>query len=161
MKDPSPRAHLVRLGLIMAAGVVVFLVLKSVLVPASWVDEGGDWYRGESLNEMMEQPLIYGGNESCQVCHSDVIEEMDEFKHKTLSCESCHGALIDHVQDEQKIADAFVDDESTWQCLNCHDERITKPEGFPQWNKQKAVEHMQMEEGMLCITCHTPHDPTP
>jgi hypothetical protein len=79
------------------------------------------------------------------------------FSHKGLSCESCHGALADHVGDNKKIAKATVDTESNWQCLNCHEDQITKPQFFPTFKRTKT--HQDVDADMLCVTCHGAHDP--
>ncbi|NQV46242.1 MAG: hypothetical protein HQ504_00520 [Rhodospirillaceae bacterium] len=159
MSNPSPKAHLVRLAAVLVGVLVVFLIIKQMVVPDSWNYE--EWYREGALALNASEPLAYGGNESCAACHQETNDELAEFKHKALSCESCHGALADHVTDGVKTAAAQVDDESTWQCLNCHEARVSKPEGFPQFDKVAIKEHTEIEEGMLCLACHTPHDPTP
>jgi len=159
MSLPGPKAHLVRLAALIVGFIFVFLIVKQVVTPASWNYE--DWYRTGALALNESDEAFYGGNASCNDCHEEVNQEMAEFKHQALSCESCHGALADHVKEGVKIADALVDDESTWQCLNCHDARVTKPVDFPQFDMKKIEEHRDMEPDMLCISCHSSHDPTP
>ena len=157
MKDPSPRTHLKRLAVLLVAGFAGFLVLRTLATPESW--NYADWYRGDSPIEIAQLPLIYGGNESCQGCHEFEHEELVAFDHKTLSCESCHGALADHVKQDAKFAAATIDD-TAWQCLNCHAALINKPEDFPQF--PGAVEdHKSLEEDAPCVACHNPHDPVP
>ena len=158
MSLPSPKSHLYRLAGVLLVALVAFLFIKSWAQPDSWDFE--HWYRRDSLNDMTEQPLAYGGNESCLTCHEDSNSELLDAAHNRLSCESCHGALADHVQNGEKTADAFVD-ESTWQCLNCHDDLVTKPKGFPVFRKDKSHAEMNVvEEGIVCSLCHAPHDPT-
>ncbi len=159
MTQPNPKSHLIRLAAVIVGGIVIFLIIKAVVTPASWNYK--DWYRSDSLALNASYETAYGGNDSCATCHQEVNEELAEFKHKSLSCESCHGALADHVKDGEKIADAKVDDQSTWQCLNCHAARVNKPVNFPQFDKKKIEEHREMEDGMICTACHTPHDPVP
>jgi len=159
MTQPSPKAHLVRLAIVIGGVLVIFLILKQVLTPSSWNYK--DWYRGDSLALNESYPVIYGGNDSCIACHADINEEVAELKHRALSCESCHGALADHAKDGEKTGDAVVFDESNWQCLNCHEARVSKPEGFPQFDKSSITEHKEMEADMVCISCHSAHDPTP
>lgn len=159
MSQPSPKAHLVRLALVLGAALVAFLVIKALVVPSSWNYEG--WYRGDALALNESYEVVYGGNDSCVACHQEINTELAEFKHQALSCESCHGALADHVKDGAKVADAHVDDESTWQCLNCHEARVNKPVNFPQFDKIKIEAHGEMDDEMVCIACHSAHDPTP
>jgi hypothetical protein len=159
MSQPGPKAHLVRLAAVVLGALFVFLIVKEVVTPASWNYK--DWYRGDALALNESYQVVYGGNDSCNTCHQEINQELAEFKHQALSCESCHGALADHVQEGEKIADAQVDDQSSWQCLNCHDARISKPANFPQFDNKKIDEHREIEPDMFCITCHTPHDPVP
>ncbi len=85
--------------------------------------------------------------------------------HRGLSCESCHGTLVDHVKGDKKFALAKVD-KSDWQCLNCHAEQINRPKGFPQFSKAGKIgklvrKHTDMEADEKCLKCHDAHDPKP
>jgi hypothetical protein len=185
MNNISSKSHIYRLGIVLVVCVTGFLVIRSYAVPNSWNHDA--WYRGDNQEDLKKQPLIFGGNESCQSCHEDVslvaavaskgeekfvdefgdeIEiEFDEepasvmvFAHKTLSCESCHGPLAHHAAGEDKIGDAIVMDKSNWQCMNCHEELISRPVDLPQFTE--AVEkHMDLDEQTLCMKCHDPHNP--
>jgi hypothetical protein len=166
MRNPSPRSHLYRLGILLAVCFVAFLVIKDLATPASWNYEG--WYRGAVLEEGKAKPFVYGGiadievserNEACRSCHKDHEKKVRKLKHRTLSCESCHGALADHAREGKKTADAPVD-KSRGQCLNCHAELISRPKGFPQFTME-VKKHRTLEEKTLCLKCHGGHDPTP
>ena len=158
MKKPSAFTHLYRLGALLLAFIVTFLVIKQLATPSSWNYEV--WYRGDSLIESAKKPMLHGGNDSCQACHEDIVMKVKRKRHKTLSCEGCHGPLATHVRGDEKIADAKVINQSRWQCLNCHNALISKPRGFPQFTN--AVEkHTTIIEGEVCLKCHDAHDPTP
>lgn len=166
MSNPSPASHLYRLGFLLAAGVVAFVVIATLATPSSWNYEV--WYRGDAPAEMAQQPLVYGGiaaigtstrNESCQTCHVEDVTVLSKQKHKTLSCESCHGALADHAQAEDKVADAWTD-RTRSQCLNCHAPLISRPRRFPQFTSDIA-KHKAIEPADTCLKCHDAHDPTP
>ena len=158
MINPSPWSHLYRLGILLGAAFIAFLVIKALATPPSWNHEG--WYRGDALVDMAAQPLAHGANESCRDCHEDAVKKVKKLKHKKLSCEGCHGALADHVQDGDKIAYAEVITESRRQCLNCHAELMSKPKDFPQFT-MAVNKHKTIEEGAVCLKCHDAHDPTP
>lgn len=158
MSEPSPRSHIYRLGIVLAAGFLVSLMLMKLSEPANW--NSRDWYRSDALEELKELPLIYGGNEACAVCHEEKIEVVKTFRHRTLSCESCHGPLANHVEGKQKIADAYVEDEGSWQCLNCHKELVSKARDFPQFSRERTREHILIKPGAPCTSCHNAHDPT-
>lgn len=142
----------------LALGLVAFVVFVMVGRPANWNSD--DWYRTDALVELQDKPLAYGGNESCVACHEGESDDIETFKHQTLSCESCHGSLADHVKGNDKIADAYVEDDDQWQCLNCHKELISKSQDFPQFSKERTREHIMVEADMPCILCHDAHDPT-
>jgi nitrate reductase cytochrome c-type subunit len=172
---PSRYAHLYRLGIVLAAAFVVFLGIVAVAMPASWHFDMGYWHRADALEEMKRQPLIYGGiddlsaskrNEACKSCHEDTTKTVRKLKHKAVSCEACHAALFDHVQEGRKVAGSAID-RSTWQCLNCHEDFINKPEGFAQFTttedfkKHRDFKRGRFEPGTTCLKCHDAHDPTP
>jgi hypothetical protein len=158
MKKTTALTHLYRLGALLIAFIIVFLLVKQWATPSSWNYEV--WYRGDSLTEVGNLPLTHGGNESCQACHADVVKKVSKLRHRNLSCEGCHGPLAAHVRGEEKIADAIVINQSRWQCLNCHAELISKPRGFPQFTDEVA-KHTTLVQGEVCLKCHDAHDPTP
>lgn len=159
MSGPSPTSHLYRLGIILAVGFVAFIMVMAIAVPANWNYQG--WYRLDALEELKEPPLVYGGNESCAACHDAIINEVKKFKHRALSCESCHGPLAHHVKGKQKIADAYIDEDGRWQCLNCHKKLVSKSLEFPVFSRERPREHTSIKPETPCKSCHKPHHPTP
>jgi hypothetical protein len=175
MPNPSPRTHLYRLGFVLIVAFVGFVGIVALAAPASWNYEIVNWYRTDALEELKAQPMVYGGiedmstskrNEACQSCHKEATKTLRKQKHRTLSCESCHGALFDHVREGKKIADAMID-RSTWQCLNCHEGFINKPDNFRQFRlteefkKHRDFKAGEFAPGTTCLKCHDGHDPTP
>lgn len=161
MKMPSRHSHLLRLGFLLAVALIVFVVARTMARPPSWNDVA--WYRADSLVDMKNLPMTYGGNESCQTCHKEETAALAGPGHWKLSCESCHGPLINHVKNNEKIGDAIVINESASQCLNCHAEQISKPNDFPQYRYQhgerKARGQKSQRGGKFCLDCHKPHSP--
>jgi hypothetical protein len=166
MNNPSPASHLYRLAFLLVIAFAVFVSAILVITPDSWNYEV--WFRGDSLIDNEAEPLAYGGitdiasrkrNQACKSCHAEETRQLKKRKHKTVSCEACHGALADHAQDEKKIAAAPIDT-SRWQCLNCHAPLISRPETFPQFIDE-IPKHKKLEEGAPCLKCHEAHDPTP
>ena len=169
MNEPSPRTHLYRLGLLIIVGFIVFLGIMIVFAPASWNYEITNWYRADALEELQRQPMVYGGietvssrkrNKACRSCHEDDVKEIAKLKHKQLSCESCHGALFDHVRDGKKVAVAVIDRERG-QCMNCHAPLVNRSRGFSQFTTDENKKHEQLKEGAPCLECHDAHNPTP
>lgn len=166
MTNPSSRTHLFRLGALIVAAIAAFLGIAAVATPPSWNYE--DWYRSDALIENAEKPLVYGGitdiktskrNESCKTCHAKEVKKLKKLKHRAVSCEACHGALVDHAVGDKKVAVAKID-KSRWQCLNCHQQLISRPKAFPQFSDE-VEKHRTIEEGTVCLKCHDAHDPTP
>lgn len=172
---PTPVTHLYRLGLVLAVALAAFAGLVVVLIPSSWNFDMSYWHRADALEEMKNQPLIYGGienlsganrNAACTACHDAVVRKFEKLRHNKLSCEACHGALFDHVADGKKTAAASID-RSTSQCLNCHEAMINKPQAFQQFRTtEKFAKHQDFNAGKLppgttCLKCHDAHDPTP
>ncbi|MDP6706526.1 MAG: hypothetical protein QF893_09310 [Alphaproteobacteria bacterium] len=175
MSDPGPTTHLYRLGFLIVVAGAVFLGLVVLLSPTSWHYDMGYWHRAAALDEMAQQPLVYGGitslspsrrNAGCKSCHKDVTKEVRKLKHKQVSCEACHGALADHVREGKKVAEAKID-KSTAECLICHENFINKPASFPQFktaekfNKHRSFIAGEFKPGTTCFKCHDAHDPTP
>ncbi len=159
----SRYAHLYRLGTIL----VVFFAFAGVMAlwaaPASWNYDIDHWYRRDALIDAAAKPMAYGGNESCVACHEAADKQLRKYKHRALSCESCHGALADHVQNDRRVAAAIVD-KSRWQCENCHIEQINRPPDFPQFSKtgeigKEVKKHKRLEAETPCLNCHNAHDP--
>lgn len=155
MPKTSPRSHIYRLGLVLAVGFVLFLWIKQAATPESWNYE--IWFREDSLTDLANLPLAHGGNDSCEECHEYEYEDTMDFAHRTLSCESCHGVLADHVKGDKKVANAVVD-RSKSQCLNCHEPLISRPPDFPQFTEE-VRRHRELKEDVPCIKCHGAHDP--
>lgn len=162
MKKPSPTAHLKRLGLVFAVGLVCFVGIKTLATPASWNHDISNWYRLDALEELKKLPIAYGSdNKACKSCHKKTYDKFRKKKHTPVSCESCHGALADHAdgtdkKTSKKIGDSpvfygvpkhlegkggtepvVVDDPRNagvmWQCWNCHAPTINKPKFFKQF----------------------------
>lgn len=136
MQTQSPTAHLVRLAVLLILGGGVFATVRTFMIPPTW--NSTEWYREGALEDLKEQPLMFGGNESCISCHKDdrenahirATKEIRSGMHVNLSCESCHGPAGLHVRDGKKIAEAKIE-YSGLLCLNCHNNLISTPASFP------------------------------
>lgn len=140
-----------RLSLLLAVLVVVFIIVRSELVPSDFGEYGH--YRASALNEIAAQEIHYAGQEVCNECHDDVMETKNLSYHENVSCEVCHGPAADHADDP----DSFLPDAPRERnyCPVCHEYLPSRPTGFPQII---ATSHNPVKP---CITCHDPHDPKP
>ena len=149
MKIFEDAGHLFRVAAVFLVGLLVFLVVRSFLVPRSFGRYGH--YRADAIAEIAALPISYAGHEVCANCHGDVQEMKSKGVHQGVACESCHGPLAAHADDPATITPAKLD--TAVLCVRCHRENIAKPKNFPQVN---AADH---SGGAACDSCHKPHTP--
>jgi hypothetical protein len=149
MKSFKDAGHLFRLASVFLAGILLFLLARTLLVPHSFGRYGH--YRGDALAETAAKPISYAGHQVCETCHTEVFDVKKDGKHARVACESCHGPLANHADDPGSVQPAKLDTLSL--CPRCHTANAAKPKSFPQVN---PVEH---SNGMACDTCHKPHSP--
>jgi hypothetical protein len=143
------REHLVRMAGLFVAGLVLFLIARTVLVPKDFHELGH--FRTGALADNMARPVAFAGRDACESCHPDVVDARKGSRHATIACEACHGAQAKHAEDPQKLKPARPDPRKL--CLACHQKDMAKPKTFKQVNPQ---EHMGFEP---CVSCHEPHHP--
>ena len=141
--------HLFRLAAVFAAGLLIFIALRSFLVPKSFGQYGH--FRGDALSEIKTQPLHYAGHETCEACHSDVLEQKVKGKHVRVNCEACHGPLAKHAEDPGSVTPEKLDTAKL--CVRCHETNTAKPKWFP------TVVSADHSAGLACNECHKPHNP--
>ncbi len=131
------------------AGLLIFLVVRSFLVPKSFGEYGH--YRGNALNEVKAKQINYAGHQTCETCHTDVLEVKEKGKHAHVACESCHGPLARHAEDPTSVNPEKLDTRVL--CVRCHEASTAKPKKFPQ------VVSADHSAGLACNECHKPHSP--
>jgi hypothetical protein len=141
--------HIVRLAGAFVLVLVLFLLVRAHFVPKSFGQYGH--YRGDALAELSSKPLAYAGHQTCEQCHSDVLDVKRAGKHAGVNCEGCHGPLAKHADDPGAMTPQLPD--TAVLCAKCHEEDIAKPKTFPQ------VAAAQHSGGAPCKTCHQPHSP--
>lgn len=137
-----------RIGGLALCIVASYFVARHFLVPESFGEFG--WYRGAALTELRVQPTVYGGHEACGDCHEEVAATKAASKHRSVPCESCHGALGAHVEDAGRVPEKLGDGRF---CLRCHADDPARPAKFP------MVLEAEHSEGQSCLECHKPHAP--
>jgi predicted CXXCH cytochrome family protein len=143
------KGHLVRVGALFAAGLLLFFVLRALFVPAGFGVYGH--YRAGAIEENRMRPVAFAGRAACVECHSDVPDAMKGGKHERVRCEACHGPLAGHAADpaEKKA----VRPDSKVLCARCHAASVARPARFPQ------VEVADHAGGEACTSCHVAHNP--
>ncbi|MBI4622065.1 MAG: hypothetical protein HY736_02450 [Verrucomicrobia bacterium] len=136
---------------ILTAGVVgSYGIARMLMVPPTFGEHGS--YRGAALEELAAAKPVFSGIKACDECHSEVLEELVKFEHKTISCESCHGPSRKHAADPDVTTPKgkFADSD----CLRCHQSSPSRPV----WLKQvDPNEHYRGDK--RCSACHLPHQP--
>ena len=61
--------HLVRLAVVFAVVLLVFVLIRAHFIPKSFGEYGH--YRGDALAELASKPMHYAGHQACEDCHSD------------------------------------------------------------------------------------------
>lgn len=141
--------HLIRVVILLALGMVIFLVVRRVVVPADFGRYGH--FRAGALDEIRAKPIKFAGRAACEACHSDQAEVKNKGKHAGLGCEACHGPLAHHAEDPSTVIPKLPD--TAVLCARCHEANNAKPKSFPQ---VVTAEH---SAGLPCNTCHKPHSP--
>jgi uncharacterized CHY-type Zn-finger protein len=149
VKTFKDAGHLLRLAAVFLVGVVVFLVARGLLVPRSFGQYGH--YRGNAIAEIAAHPAVFAGHQTCETCHSDVLEVKQKGRHARVNCEACHGALAKHAEDPGSVKPEKL--QAAVLCARCHQANIAKPKQFPQ------VVPAEHSGGAACDMCHQPHSP--
>jgi predicted CXXCH cytochrome family protein len=141
--------HLVRLALVLGAGVLVFLLIRRVVVPPSFGKLGH--YRAASIDTVMARPITFAGHGTCEACHDEIFQTKNQGKHAKVACEACHEGSARHTEDPTTNK-AIKPDVATL-CVRCHEADPARPKWFPQ------VVSKDHSQGLVCNTCHNPHRP--
>lgn len=141
--------HLIRPALVLLGGVVVFLAIRAVVVPKDFGKFGH--YRPGALETISARSIAYAGHEQCLQCHDQEAKVHDGGMHAKVSCETCHGPLAKHTDDPTANVPKLPDVANL--CRRCHEKDAAKPKGFHQ------VDTVAHSQGVLCNSCHQPHNP--
>jgi hypothetical protein len=140
--------HLLRPAVVLLGALGAFLVIRSAVIPKGFGQYGH--YRPGALELVRSRPIAYAGQDTCVMCHDDQAKVRASGKHAHVACEACHGPLAKHAEDPSNMPK--LPDVANL-CRRCHEKDAAKPSGFPQ---VVTAEH---SAGMLCNTCHQPHNP--
>ncbi|HEY6865787.1 MAG TPA: multiheme c-type cytochrome [Candidatus Eisenbacteria bacterium] len=148
MKLPE---QVTRIGVVTGILVAVVLVLRFVVIPASYFSRS--LHESATVTRETARTVSFAGSAACVDCHADEVETKARGYHKGLACETCHGPSQAHVEDPTSVKPYAPRDRKF--CPVCHQYDSARPTGFPQIN---PTVHNPLKP---CITCHQPHDPVP
>ena len=141
--------QIVRIVILTIGIVGSYVVARQIFMPKSFGQYGH--YRGDAISENAAREPHYGGQKSCNECHSEVLVKVAKFEHKTVSCESCHGPNKAHGDDpDHKDAVKLSSDH----CLRCHEFNAARPVFLKQVESKKHY----ADKGK-CAECHIAHQP--
>ncbi len=139
--------QITRLILTTVVIVAVYSTARYLLTPPSFGQYG--WFRGDALQEIASKAPVYAGKQACDECHSEILQKLAKDKHKTISCESCHGVCEQHARNP----DVEITKLTGSHCLRCHEANPSRPA----WMRQIIVKTHYT--GQRCAGCHVPHQP--
>jgi len=141
--------HLFRFAGLFVLAFLLFLVIRGFVVPKTFGQYGH--YRGAAIGDVAAHPVKFAGHQTCEACHTDILDVKKNGKHAHVNCEACHGALAKHADDPASVTPVRPD--TAVLCAKCHTASAAKPKGFPQ------VVPADHSTGLPCQTCHNPHSP--
>jgi hypothetical protein len=136
-------------ALVATAAGVLAIVLGTTAFAASRLN--ADYGAGqEQLNALAwaGRTQSYAGA-TCAACHATEQAEQS-VTHSTVSCEGCHGPLVEHPATDGGTASRLVVPDSE-ACITCHSAAEGHPVSFPQVDPE---EHYSAN---ACLRCHDPH----
>lgn len=129
--------------------IILFLVVRSLLIPDSFGEQGH--YRFNSIQENQDKELSYAGKAACAECHDDKAEELESDMHANISCETCHGPGLAHYDNPEPSNILKPDNRA--HCGLCHNYNPTRK------GKIAQVDLNEHNVDQKCIECHNPHLP--
>lgn len=140
--------HIVRLIILLVAGVAIGLIARWYFTDPSYYRYG--YYRADSVPELAGQEPAFQTPRYCQSCHTERHAQWSANSHKTVTCETCHGAAQGHPQKQAKLP---IPADARKLCSLCHERMAERPRTQPQ------VEVAQHAGNQQCVVCHNPHAP--
>ena len=142
-------AHLIQPAIVLLVGLGLFVVIRGAVIPKDFGKFGH--YRPGALAAIRQHPLTYAGQGTCVLCHDEQASACAAGRHAKIACETCHGPQAKHADDPGALKPKLPDVATL--CARCHEKDGAKPKHFPQ---VVTAEH---SGGMVCNTCHKPHNP--
>lgn len=157
----SPKVHVVRIVLTLVGVLISGALLRQALLPDEFGEHG--YYRPGAVLEEANREARNRDNESCLDCHPFIRKVHLAGIHKTVSCELCHSAYADHVQDDRVVGVMPVvrGEKIRPLCLSCHTKvvRAMPPETIKVVALPEHLEKKKVRTHHICNQCHHVHAP--
>jgi len=139
--------HIFRLVSLILGFLVVAIVAKPFLTVDSFYRFGH--YRANSVIEIAAQEPVLQTANYCKDCHTERHAQWSASSHKSVICEICHGAALNHPE-KGKLP---IPKDAVKLCTLCHEAMAGRPRTQPQ------IQVTQHSGGQQCTVCHNPHSP--
>src|SRR3990170_7753571 len=107
--------HIFRLLVLIFGGLAVALVAIPLLTVDSFYRFGH--YRANSVPEIAAKEPVYQTPRYCYGCHTERRAQWSAGSHKSVTCETCHGAAEGHPQDAKML----IPSDTQRLCTLCHE----------------------------------------
>jgi hypothetical protein len=96
--------------------------------------------------------MTFADSSVCAKCHLPEASRLASRSHEGIGCQSCHGALLAHVEADQNAskADVLIKVPTDEVCVRCHAAAEGRPADF------KTIVPANHYVGQ-CLQCHDPH----
>jgi len=138
---------------LIVAFLVVAAIAKSFLTVDSFYRFG--FYRADSVPEIAAKEPVYQTARYCENCHSARYAQWSAGSHKSVTCETCHGAAQGHPQNGKLP----IPKDAAKLCTLCHEATPGRPPTQPQIQVAQHPGGATLGGGQQCNVCHNPHSP--
>ena len=143
--------HRFRLLVLVFGGLAVALVAIPLLTVDSFYRFGH--YRANNVPEQTALEVVYQTARYCMACHTPRVAQWSANSHKTVTCETCHGAAQGHPANGKLP----IPKDTVKLCTLCHEAMPGRPSTQPQI--VLAQHNPLATSGQQCTACHNPHAP--
>ena len=100
------------------------------------------------------------GSDTCRACHPEIFDSLQNYQHRFIECEFCHGPGSEHVSSPSP--DNIIVDTSSSLCGRCHtrgdgQNRIETEDALIKYNQQFDELLAGSKSYFQCVQCHDPH----
>jgi len=170
VSEKPNRTHAKRIVIGLLVLIVLGATVRALLVPKGFGNHGSlfyKFYRKGAIDDELAREPRHLTNFSCKSCHAWEYELQVNSKHRSLSCEFCHGPWADHVNSEGKVIGYLPNPKGGEAiralCLRCHNRAIharpKNPEVIKTVFYPDHLKKQKVKETHSCDQCHLVHAP--
>jgi len=143
--------------LIATAGIVGGAIVLAVVIFAGAAMAWNPYFdfalhRDSNAKQWATLEMNFADSSVCIKCHLPEASRLASHTHSTIGCQSCHGALLAHVEagENASKADVLIKVPTDEVCVRCHAAAEGRPAEF------KTIVPANHYVGQ-CLQCHDPH----